>query len=137
MHLLAAHINKRGQRIQNRQGRLSSAHMNYTVAGEIQSPTAIWRRQIFPTGKPTRASPKCAEVRCRNHATLRAQSTIGRYGHSARNRACPNTIKFMVRLQVRKEKEGYPGLARQKIWFNPERVATGMPQRRNSVGVER
>jgi len=58
-----------------------------TVAGVIQSPTAIWRRQIFPTGKPTRASPKCAEVRRRNHATLRAQSTIGRYGHSAPNRA--------------------------------------------------
>src|SRR6185295_12298331 len=34
--------------------------------------------QIFPTGKPTRASPKCAEVHRRNQSTERAQSTTTR-----------------------------------------------------------
>jgi len=39
-------------------------------------------------------------------------------------------------LQPRVARNALPWVGSAEDWFNPERVATGMPQRRNSVGVE-
>jgi hypothetical protein len=107
MHLLAAHINERSQRIQKGKG--GRSHILKGVDGGVRSLMAFWKRQIFPTGKPTRASPKCAEVRHQNQSTLRAQRSIGHNGHAAPDVAHRQAIKFMVRKQVLKELEATLG----------------------------
>ena len=86
----AADIDEGGQRVQNGQG-WGRSHRR--LKPDVQSPVEFWKKQTFPTGKPTRASPKCAEVHHRNQSFHRAQGTKGsQRSHCSGRRSTTQTL---------------------------------------------
>src|SRR5206468_5457253 len=92
-----------------------------TFLAASQARWRFWKRQIFPTGKPTRASPKCADIRHQSQSTLRAQGTKAHTATLLTTSHDAHPTKFMAREQVQMVHETTLGLANRKI-NNPERV---------------
>src|SRR6185503_3514814 len=105
-------IDEGSQRIQN--GKRSTHICNQVVSG-VRSPMAFWKRQIFPTGKLFRASPKCAEIRHQNQSTLRAQGTISRNGHTASDVAPLALPSSWSVCRSKKEQEATLGMPGQSL----------------------
>src|SRR5437867_7189208 len=76
-----------------------------TFLAASQARWRFWKRQIFPTGKPTRASPKCADIRHQSQSTLRAQGTKAHTATLLTTSHDAHPTKFMAREQVQMEHE--------------------------------
>jgi cation diffusion facilitator family transporter len=119
-HLFAADIDEGGQRIQNRQ---SGCRCHSIFWPDTESPMEFWKKQIFPTGKPTRASPKCAEVHHRNQSFHRAQGTKGcERPHCSRRRSTAQTLSGSWAVSRSKRNKELSMIALFMAWESARRI---------------